>query len=440
MTPGADIKSDAVVIGGGLAGLASAIHLAKAGLTVICLEPVERFEHIVGESLDWSAPELFQELGFEMDDLVRSGIATYKRHVIIQLKDGSRAEYIPSEWLGRPPFNVELRTLHVDRVRLHQKLQKRAEDTGVRFIRETATAVERTGKRIDAVLTNSGSRYRAYWFVDASGSASSFLARQLDLRYAEYGPRKVGMWSYARLEDWQEGTTLYSENQPGEYFSWIWEIPITPEKTSIGYILEGTVVKRQRAQGQSVEDIFRNQLGKFERFDRVLSEGNLAAPVVRSFHCRACKTVCGPNWVIAGEAAAVPDPITGNGVTAALRHATEGVHLMLRYNKRKRIPWYMQTSYNLRVAHMARFFNSLIERLAYDRILRRRFGLLKTGGVYTSLAWSINHLYSRIRPKRTFTTAIFCTSLSAFRAMAWLVELIVRLIPASAPLVTREAC
>src|SRR6185437_4690228 len=118
MTPDTDTKSDAVVIGGGLAGLASATHLARAGLTVICLEPVERFEYIVGESLDWSAPELFQELGFEMDDLVRSGIATYKRHVIIQLKDGSRAEYIPSEWLGRPPFNVELRTLHIDRVRL----------------------------------------------------------------------------------------------------------------------------------------------------------------------------------------------------------------------------------------------------------------------------------------------------------------------------------
>ena len=44
---------------------------------MICLEPVERFEQIVGESLDWSAPELFQHLGFEMSDLVRAGIALY---------------------------------------------------------------------------------------------------------------------------------------------------------------------------------------------------------------------------------------------------------------------------------------------------------------------------------------------------------------------------
>lgn len=116
MTSEANIESDVVVIGGGLAGLAAAIHLAQAGLTVTCIEPVERFEQIVGESLDWSAPELFQELGFEMKD-VQAGIATYKRHVILQLEDGSRAEYIPSDWLARPAGNSTCRIPSMDRER-----------------------------------------------------------------------------------------------------------------------------------------------------------------------------------------------------------------------------------------------------------------------------------------------------------------------------------
>ena len=59
--------------------MAAALHLTRAGLKVLCLEPVEHFERIVGESLDWSAPELFQDLGFEMNDLIQAGIATYKR-------------------------------------------------------------------------------------------------------------------------------------------------------------------------------------------------------------------------------------------------------------------------------------------------------------------------------------------------------------------------
>ena len=440
MTSDANINSDVVVVGGGLAGLASAIHLARAGLTVTCIEPVERFEQIVGESLDWSAPELFQELGFEMKDVVQAGIATYKRHVILQLEDGSRAEYIPSDWLGRPPFNIELRTLHLDRVRLHQELQQLAERSGVLFIRETAATIERTGKRLESVLTNSGNRYTARWFVDASGSASAFLGRQLNLPYTQYGPRKVGMWSYASIEDWQEGTILYSQNRKDEYFSWLWEIPIAPGKVSLGYVTTGAAIKEQRARGLSVDDIFRRQLSKFGRFDRVLSEGNLPAPAVRSFQCGDYRTACGPNWMIAGEAAAVADPITGNGVTAALRHAAEGSHLILKFLKRGTIPWYARAMYNWRVCQMARFFNSLIQKLAYSCTLRNRFGLLKTGDIYTALAWSLNHLYSRIRPNGIFKTAAFVTALFTFRAMAWLIEQIIERFPAGSPrLVLREA-
>ncbi len=439
MTSDANVKSDVVVVGGGLAGLASAIHLARAGVTVTSLEPVEQFEQIVGESLDWSAPEFFEELGFEMKDLVQAGIATYKRHVTLQLADGSHAEYIPSDWLGRPPFNIELRTLHLDRVSLHQELRRVAEQSGVSFIHETAAIIERTGKRVESFLTDSGTRYTARWFIDASGSASTFLGRQLDLPYTQYGPRKVGMWSYASVEDWQEGTILYSENRKDEYFSWIWEIPIAPGKVSLGYVTTGAAIKHQRARGQSVDDIFRLQLSKFARFDRVLSEGNLSTPAVRSFQCRDCLTACGPNWVIVGEAAAVADPITGNGVTAALRHAAEGSRLILRFLKRKRIPWYARAMYNLRVSQTAKFFNSLIEKLAYNCTLRNRFGLLKTGDIYTALAWSLNHLYSRIRPDGIFKTAAFVTALSTFRAIAWLMERIVELFPARGPrLVLRE--
>ena len=73
-----ELEADAVVIGGGLAGQAAAIHLASGGFRVICLEPRESFHHIVGESLDWSAPQLFAQLGLTMDELVASGIEMQK--------------------------------------------------------------------------------------------------------------------------------------------------------------------------------------------------------------------------------------------------------------------------------------------------------------------------------------------------------------------------
>jgi flavin-dependent dehydrogenase len=374
-----------------------------------------------------------------MNDLVQAGISTYKRHVTLELQDGSRTEYVPSEWLGKPPFNIELRTLHLDRVRLHEKLQRKAAECGVRWVREKAVAIEGTGKKLAAVITSSGKRYAARWFIDASGSATSFLGRQFNLPSVEHGPRKVGMWSYVPSKEWREGTTLYTESHKGEYLRWVWEIPITPAETSIGYVTTGAALKQQRAGGRSVQDVFENQLGRFERFRTILEDGKLPTPEVTAFSCRAYKGVCGSNWIIIGEAASVPDPITGNGVTSALRHAGEGARLILKFNRRGRISWWARAIYSFRVVQMNRFFNSLIEKLAYQSPLRDRFGLLRTGDVYTAIAWSMNHLYSRIQPKGAALTVLFCGSFAPFRAIAWMAEQIVRRLPPRTRLVVREA-
>ena len=51
------VETDAVVIGAGLSGIAAAIHLAKNGFRVICIEQRKEIANILGESLDWSARE-----------------------------------------------------------------------------------------------------------------------------------------------------------------------------------------------------------------------------------------------------------------------------------------------------------------------------------------------------------------------------------------------
>jgi hypothetical protein len=71
-------KFDVTVIGGGLAGMAASIHLVRAGLRVICVEAASGDTDAVGESLDWSAPDLLKDLGLPMEELIRRGIATHK--------------------------------------------------------------------------------------------------------------------------------------------------------------------------------------------------------------------------------------------------------------------------------------------------------------------------------------------------------------------------
>ena len=61
--PGPSIACDVTVIGGGLAGKAASLLLARAGLKVVCIEPQTTTRSAVGESLDWSAPDLLHKLG-----------------------------------------------------------------------------------------------------------------------------------------------------------------------------------------------------------------------------------------------------------------------------------------------------------------------------------------------------------------------------------------
>src|SRR5579862_3789910 len=126
-----EVNCDVTVIGGGLAGKAASLQLARAGLKVICIEPDEPARPVVGESLDWSAPELLKALGLPMDKMIDAQMATWKRHVTVKLRDGTSAQYVPSAWLAGKPFHIELRTLHVDRMRLDRELQKLTIASGV---------------------------------------------------------------------------------------------------------------------------------------------------------------------------------------------------------------------------------------------------------------------------------------------------------------------
>src|ERR1700704_6575373 len=95
--PAPSISCDVTVMGGGLAGKAASLHLAKAGMKVVCIEPQQAVRPPVGESLDWSAPALFESLGLSSNNLLASRIATWKRHVTLKMRDGCDTHYVPSE-------------------------------------------------------------------------------------------------------------------------------------------------------------------------------------------------------------------------------------------------------------------------------------------------------------------------------------------------------
>lgn len=411
---------DVIVVGAGMAGKAASLQLARAGLKVICISPAEPTRSPVGESLDWSAPELLKVLGLPMEYLLESQMATWKRHVTLKMRDGCSEHYVPEPWLGEAPLHIELKTLHLDRMRTDEEMLKLTVEAGVTLVPDKVIGIERAGQRICSVRTSSGTKYSAAWFIDASGLGASAFAREFDLRKIEYGPAKVAIWAYFPVTNAVEGTTLYMNPSPTKYLDWIWEIPINPQTVSIGVVTTGELMKANRDQGLTVDEIYRQELAKFPHFQTLLTASPIGELNVTSFKCRVYLNVAGPNWLICGEAASMVDPITSNGVTAALRHAAEASSLIVKYRSKGRLPMLARVCYSSRILQMAKFFNSGIEKIVYEPPVRNRIGLQTAGTVYTSPAWSMNVVYARLKPFGAIRTLLLNSILCAFRVGAWL--------------------
>ena len=407
---------DVTVIGCGIAGMAACIHLRDAGLKVLCIEPQAIDDDPVGESLDWSAPALLEALGLPMNELLEQGVGTCKRHVILRLGDGSEQHYEPGEWLGKPPYNVNLSTLHVDRRMLNKALRQRVMDKGVVMLRDKVVNVETSGRRVVAITTAGGERISSPWFLDASGSHSSLFPRLFRSRVYEYGPNKVAMWEYFTVTKSVEGTTLHTNSSGAPYMEWVWQIPVHPQAVSVGYVCLGDEVKEKRRQGMSVADIFQERVARLPGLGAMMPSPAGRSPRITSFRCRVFRQITGPNWLAIGESAAMVDPMTSNGVTAAIRHAGEASRLIIRYRKRRSLPYLPAAMYRVRVISLARFFNGAIEKVLYERPIRNRIGAFRAGDVYTIPAWSLNVVYSRLQPQGILKTLLFGGLVTTLRA------------------------
>ena len=427
-TPGVS-AIDVAILGGGLAGTAASIHLARAGLSVLCIEPAPATGVLVGESLDWSAPPLLAELGFPMQRLLDERIATYKKQVIVTAENGNVYDYAPGRWLAQKPWKVEVKTLHIDRAALRDRLRTVASSLNIPVLGDRVSTIESHGDRITFVTTASGQTIRARFYLDASGVSASLMPRRIQASMFNYGPQKVALWNYFTVTDPLEGTTLHTDGGGRRYMEWIWEIPINPDTVGVGYVAPADAIKIRRQQGEPVVQIYAEALARIPRLAALLPNAHRTAPHAVTWRCRVYERITGENWIAIGESASMIDPMTSNGVTAALRHAQEASRIVISAGRRMRLSRLACRLYTCRAVAMARFFNCGIERVVYDWPIRERIGTFSAGRVYTVPAWLFNLLYTRMQPRGLVATMLFCAALATLRSIANVADWLCRRFP-----------
>jgi flavin-dependent dehydrogenase len=407
------VRCDVAIIGAGIAGLAASILLRNAGLRIVCIDHRRYPQRKVGESLDWSTPGLLRRLGIDTQILLAEGIATYKKKIVVCELGREEWRAAPPPVIRRAPLRFETVTLHVDRTALDARLFEHASSLGTEFIWERVTDIHTDGGRISGCVTSSGHRIDARWVIDASGTAR-VLSRAMNIPIATYGRQKVCLWTYFDTPPLHDGTAFFVDNGD-RYLSWVWDIPISPGQTSVGFVLPADVMRERRQSGRSVEAILRDELSRHERFRALLHMHGVLQVESTSFQPYVTTRVCGENWFIAGEAASMPDPLTGNGVTSGIRHARHASNAILAAGSVDRISDRAQRRYTQHVLRLGHSFNAHIESAIYRHPIRWGLGLRAATYIYTFFAFFLNALHARFDPRGWFGMRVFSVLFLAAR-------------------------
>lgn len=346
---------DAVIIGGGPGGSATATFLARAGKRALLLEK-ERFPRFhIGESLLPYNRRLFQEMGV-LEKIERAGFVP-KWGAQFHLSNGSKSLNLLFRE-GR--FTREVMAYQVERSRFDHILMEHARACGA-DVREGWTVTRVSAQPDQAIVEATapdGSKhaFRGAFVVDASGR-SNLSGNQEGLRYVHPGHRKLAIFGHfagVRLDEGEKaGDTVIVrlENK------WFWVIPLGPDKVSVGCVLDQAEFARlQQPPEQIFAELWRSSSPLTARMGSAHRLGDLQVTGDFSYYNRR---LVGPRLVRVGDAAGFMDPIFSAGVFLAmhsgrmaaeliidsLRAGNDGAALLRRYEKKifraMRLYWQM---------------------------------------------------------------------------------------------------
>ena len=328
---------DVGIVGGGPGGAATAAYLARSGLRVVVFEREQFPREHVGESLVPSSTRVFRELDF-IDQMDRAG---FPRKYGAAWTAASRNSAFQTNWQGleandhaavrfseREQPGVGLNyTWHVDRAKFDQLLLAHAEKLGATVRFGTAvTNIDFSSElpKIDHRANGSVETTSVRLVVDASGRRT-FLGNKMGLRVRD------GVFDQYALHTWFGGydRSLMADSRSQDNYifihflpvsnTWIWQIPITDDITSVGVVTQKKNFAKSR---ESRERFFWSCIDTRPELAAGLRDADQLRPLKdEGDYSYAMKEICGDRFLLVGDAARFVDPIFSTGVSIALNSA-----------------------------------------------------------------------------------------------------------------------
>ncbi len=310
-------KTQVLVVGGGPAGSTAASLLARQGLHVTLFEKDRFPRYHIGESL---LPTILPII-----DLI--GAREKMEKFGFQRKHGAYLEWGNETWaLDFGELNGDATyAFQVSRAEFDEMLINHAAEQGAHVFQETAVrSLGFEGQRVNQATwqhtPHDGSPQQGTiefdYLIDASGRKGLMANQYLNNRKYHQVFQNVGVWGYwkntDRLATGREGDIAVGSIPDG----WLWGIPLSDGRMSIGAVLHKDSIKARR--GQSIDQIYAEALKASPLMQRITQHAELISGVMtESDYSYASEQFCGPGYFLTGDAACFLDPLLSSGVHLA---------------------------------------------------------------------------------------------------------------------------
>jgi menaquinone-9 beta-reductase len=299
-----DEQREVVVVGGGPAGVATALLLRRRGHDVLLVDKA-RFprDKVCGESVSPEAWRLLGELGLAA--AVRELAPWPVRGMRLTAPDGTCfAGLYPED----RPAGFAVRRLRLDETLLAGARQARVE------VREAAavTGLLTRGREVRGVELASGRVIEARLVVGADGRGS-LVARALGVFRLHPRLRKFALRAHV---SGMQGLTELGEMHVarGAYCG---VAPLGPPRANVAFVLEASAL----AGCGDLEAFFWRSLRRWPALVERLQGASIERPRAVGPLAVEALRLSAPGALLVGDAAGFYDPFTGEGVTLALRSA-----------------------------------------------------------------------------------------------------------------------
>ncbi len=349
------MKCDVAIIGGGPAGSTAATLLRKydASLEVVLVEREKFPRDHVGESQLPAIVKILDEMGvwdkIEAADFPVKIGGTYRWGRTDELWD---FEFLPGVKYEDPPRPAKFEgqrketAWQVDRPVYDEILLDHAASMGAKVLEETQVRrVRMDGDRVlglELEATNKenpsipeGEILEAEYFIDCSGE-TGILRRAMGIEIvAPTKLRNLAFWDYWTDAEWAvtigNGGTRIQIMSLG--WGWMWFIPISKTRTSVGLVVPGEYFKKSGKTGVQLymeaiaaEPLISHLCRNAER------EGKIRAMKDWNF---LAERLAGENWFMAGDSCGFADPILSAGMTLAHTSGKKVAYTILELRRGK---------------------------------------------------------------------------------------------------------